>query len=79
MAEGFLEQAKDPCEQKYRGAAILQAIGDALNLLGKDRYEDITADEIASIKTAMVSGSGGIATHSGHWYNCVNGHTVCSI
>ncbi|KAJ5186321.1 hypothetical protein N7449_011085 [Penicillium cf. viridicatum] len=38
------------------------------------RYETVTLEELQSIKTAMVSGRGGIATHSGHWYNCVNGH-----
>jgi hypothetical protein len=25
----------------------------------------------------MVSGAAGIVTHSGHWYKCRNGHTVC--
>lgn len=24
----------------------------------------------------MVSGHRGIATHSGHWWNCMNGHPV---
>ncbi|KAJ5520817.1 hypothetical protein N7463_001270 [Penicillium fimorum] len=38
------------------------------------RYETVTLEELQSIKTAMVSGRGGIASHSGHWYNCVNGH-----
>ncbi|OQD75670.1 hypothetical protein PENDEC_c006G04360 [Penicillium decumbens] len=38
------------------------------------RYETVTLEELQSVKTAMVSGRGGIATHSGHWYNCVNGH-----
>jgi len=27
-------------------------------------------------QAAMVSGSRGIATHSGHWWNCMNGHPV---
>lgn len=80
MAVGFLEQAKDLCEQKFRGAAsLLQAISDALNLLGTGIYEDITANKLNMIKTAMVSGSGGITTHSGHWHNCVNGHPVCLV
>jgi len=37
-------------------------------------YEKVTDEELAAIKLAMVSGPRGIATHSGHWYNCVNGH-----
>jgi hypothetical protein len=32
---------------------------------GEVRYEDVTAEEITAIKSAMVSGSSGIATHSG--------------
>jgi hypothetical protein len=42
-------------------------------------YEKVTADELAAIKAAMVGGPGGIATHSGHWYNCQNGHPVSCI
>jgi hypothetical protein len=45
-------------------------------LLQKERYEVVTPEELAAIKQAMVSGPAGIATHSGHWYNCVNGHPV---
>ncbi|CRL28667.1 unnamed protein product [Penicillium camemberti] len=38
------------------------------------RYEEVTPEELASIKIAMVGGRGGMATNSGHWYNCTNGH-----
>lgn len=34
----------------------------------------MTTEEIEAIKKAMLSGPRGIASHSGHWYNCVNGH-----
>jgi hypothetical protein len=44
----------------------------------KQWYEEVTAEEINAIKAAMVSGSQGIATHSGHWYNCENEHPVRS-
>ncbi|KAJ5685605.1 hypothetical protein N7536_008224 [Penicillium majusculum] len=38
------------------------------------RYEEVTPEELAYIKIAMVGGRGGMATNSGHWYNCINGH-----
>jgi hypothetical protein len=43
-------------------------------LLGKEFYEAVSKEELEAIKKAMVSGHGGIATHSGHWYKCINGH-----
>lgn len=77
-AQTLLEQAGKLCEQGFREAEnLLQAVNESSKLLGKEWYEDITAEELATIKRAMVSGSQGIATHSGHWYNCVNGHPVC--
>jgi hypothetical protein len=42
----------------------------------KEWYEEVSPEELAAIKAAMVSG---IATHSGHWYNCENGHPVSLI
>jgi hypothetical protein len=47
-----------------------------MKLLGREWYEVVTPEELAVIKAAMVSGPRGIATHSGHWYNCANGHPV---
>ena len=77
-AKTLLEQASKLCGQGFGGAdSLLQAVNESLNLLRKEWYEGITAEELASIKTAMVGGSQGIATHSGHWYNCINGHPVC--
>ena len=49
---------------------------ESVKLLGKEWYEDVTAEELDAVKAAMVSGPQGINTHSGHWYNCVNGHPV---
>lgn len=77
-AQMLLEEAGKLCEQGFRDAgSLLQAVIKSLKLLQKEWYEGITTEELASIKTAMVSGSHGIAAHSGHWYNCVNGHPVC--
>jgi hypothetical protein len=47
--------------------------------MAKEWYEEVTTEEIEAIKAAMVSGSQGIATHPGHWYNCKNGHPVSEI
>ncbi|KAJ5578691.1 uncharacterized protein N7459_007655 [Penicillium hispanicum] len=52
----------------------LQERVEEMARLFETRYETVTPEELKSIKTAMVSGRGGIATHAGHWYNCVNGH-----
>jgi hypothetical protein len=48
-------------------------------LFEESRYEKVTADEVEAIRAAMVSGPRGIASHSGHWYNCINGHPVSSL
>lgn len=76
-AKTLLEGAEKLCEQGFRDAdTLLQAVSASLKLLQKEWYEEVTAEELEAIKKAMVSGSRGIATHSGHWYNCVNGHPV---
>lgn len=83
-AMGFVEDAKANlesalllCEQPFQHSEVLKgAVQDIIRLLQRERYETVSAEEIAAIKKAMVSGSGGIATHSGHWYNCENGHPV---
>lgn len=78
-ARRFLEDAEKLCQQGFHNAdALLQAVTEALKLLQKERYEEVTAEELEDIKRAMISGRGGIATHSGHWYNCANGHPVGS-
>lgn len=55
---------------------LQEQVQEMVRLYEGPRYETVTLEELQSIKTAMVSGRGGIATHSGHWYNCVNGHPV---
>jgi hypothetical protein len=78
-AKKLLEKAAKLCEQPFKDAEKLaQAVEQSERLLGKEFYAEVTKEEIAAIKKAMVSGAGGIATHSGHWYKCVNGHPVSS-
>ncbi len=76
-ARELLHGAKDICKSlEFDGAAtLLVAVLETLPLF-EDRYEPITPEELASIKSAMVSGPDGIRTHSGHWYKCSNGHAV---
>jgi hypothetical protein len=76
-AKIFLLEAKDLCARGFQNANALQgAVEETLKLLGKEWYEPVSENEIATIKAAMVSGAEGISTHSGHWYNCRNGHPV---
>jgi hypothetical protein len=77
-ARKLLAAAADMCAAAaFRGAAELQVeVGQMARLYEKERYEAVTEAEIAAIKSAMVSGPGGLATHSGHWYRCRNGHAV---
>lgn len=78
-AKKYLEEAEQLCVLGFQNADSLQkGVKETLRLLGKEWYEPVSAEETAAIKAAMVSGSGGIATHSGHWYNCQNGHPVSS-
>jgi hypothetical protein len=77
IAKAMLEKATEMCAQGFENAdKLLKAVEESVKLLRKEWYEDVTAEEIATIKAAMVSGPGGIDTHSGHWYNCMNGHPV---
>jgi len=76
-AEILLLRAEKLCEQGFRDAdTLLQAANELLKLLQKEWYEEVTAEELDAIKKAMISGPRGIAAHSGHWYNCANGHPV---
>lgn len=76
-AKELLPKAKTLCNQPFKNADILsKAIDDTIRLLNKESYAPITADELTAIKTAMLTSSQGMATHSGHWYNCQNGHPV---
>jgi len=67
LCNGLMDSAKD-----LRGE-----LEDIQRLLRREWYEDVTEEEIRAIKSAILSGPMGIATHSGHWYNCQNGHSVC--
>ncbi|KAH7414422.1 hypothetical protein DE146DRAFT_673990 [Phaeosphaeria sp. MPI-PUGE-AT-0046c] len=74
-SKDLLGKATELCELPFRGARCLaEAVDKSLKLLGRDFYAEVTKEEIEAIKRAMVGGPGGIATHSGHWYNCANGH-----
>ena len=84
-AKAMLEKAKGSCTLGFQNAnALLKAVEEALRLplrlLGSDWYEKVTVEELTAVKEAMVNaGSLGIMTHSGHWYNCINGHPVSCI
>ncbi|OAG00907.1 NFX1-type zinc finger-containing protein 1 [Paraphaeosphaeria sporulosa] len=74
-AKVLLKIALESCKQPFQNAEKLKvAVEESLELLHRPLYEEVTAEELAMIKAAMVSGPRGIATHSGHWYNCANGH-----
>ena len=76
-ARELLMNARKLCDQPFQDAAHLrQSVEDSIRIIRKEWYEEITPDEVAAIKQAMVSGSQGMNTHSGHWYNCANGHPV---
>ena len=87
QASGYVETAKELlgnaeelCSQPFENAdGLHRAVDEANKLLGKAWYEAVTTEELAAIKNAMVGGPTGIATHSGHWYNCANGHPVSSL
>jgi hypothetical protein len=77
IARDFLEEARTNYACGFRDADILlNAVEEMIALFKKEWYEKVTIEEMAAIKAAMVSGPGGLATHSGHWYNCANGHPV---
>jgi hypothetical protein len=77
IAKAVLEKAKEMCAHGFENAdRLLKAVEESIKLLRKEWYEEVTAEEIGAIKAAMVSDPKGIATHSGHWYNCANGHPV---
>lgn len=74
-AKVLLEAAIESCKNPFQNADDLcKAVEQSIELLRRPWYEEVTPEELAAIRAAMVSGPRGIATHSGHWYNCVNGH-----
>lgn len=76
-AKALLEDAEELCKRPFENAeGLRRAVEESMKLLGKEWYEEVTVEELAAVKAAMVSGPRGINTHSGHWYNCANGHPV---
>lgn len=67
----LLKEALNMCSKLADATELRAAVEKTMRL-----SEGITPGELASIKSAMLKGPAGIATHSGHWYNCVNGHPV---
>jgi hypothetical protein len=72
----LLASALELCNKLGNCTELEETVQEMARLYEGPRYETVTLEELQSIKTAMVSGRGGIATHSGHWYNCENGHPV---
>ncbi|KAF3482227.1 uncharacterized protein GIQ15_04986 [Arthroderma uncinatum] len=74
-ANKMLEKALEVCQIPFHNAKGLRAaVEESIRYMAKEWYEEVTQEEVEAVKAAMVSGSGGIATHSGHWYLCKNGH-----
>ncbi|SPQ24370.1 6dcb3be8-b1ad-4d1b-a7d1-e20cabd9a2fd [Thermothielavioides terrestris] len=57
------------------GEAYRAEMEETMRLFDGPRYETVSPEEIAAIKSAMVAGPAGMATHAGHWYTCRNGHS----
>nr|RBQ87343.1 hypothetical protein FVER53263_00185 [Fusarium verticillioides] len=72
-AKKLLEDALLQCGDLVDSEELKERL-EEMSRLFEPQYHAVTPEELASIKSAMVSGRGGLATHSGHWYNCVNGH-----
>ena len=74
-AKALLGKAKQDCTLGFHNAdTLLKAVEECMKLLGREWYEEVSGEEIAGIKKAMLGTD--LATHSGHWYNCANGHPV---
>ncbi|KAK5661070.1 hypothetical protein OQA88_10960 [Cercophora sp. LCS_1] len=74
-ARALLDAGVKLCNGSIDTDGSMQAeLEDLQGLLRREWYEEVTEEEIRAIKSAMVSGPGGISTHSGHWYKCQNGH-----
>lgn len=72
----LLEDALKLCMLRFSGHERLQAAVETLLGALRKSCEELTSEELASIKKAMLESRSGLATHSGHWYDCVNGHPV---
>lgn len=76
---GRLDHVSSLCDTLPNCEELREDVDAMARLFERPRYEEVTPEETEAIKSAMVSGSGGIATHSGHWYNCANGHPVSGL
>ncbi|KAG9508204.1 hypothetical protein J7337_001767 [Fusarium musae] len=72
-ARGLLSTALESCSKIADGETLKKRVQDTMELYDP-KYEKTTPEELAAIRSAMVSGPQGMATNSGHRYNCVNGH-----
>jgi hypothetical protein len=72
----FLADALVRCQELGNCEDLQERVTEMTHLFEGPRYETVTPEELASIKTAMIGGPRGMATNSGHWYNCINGHPV---
>jgi hypothetical protein len=77
-ARRLLNDALALCDSFPGGKDYRGEVEETMKLFAETRYEEVTPAEIAAIKSAMVSGTGGFATHAGHWYTCRNDHPVSS-
>lgn len=76
-AKSLLDEVRGLCGEGFQNAdSLLVAVQNSIKHLGREWYEEVTKEELDAIRDAMVSGRGGIATHSGHWYECKKGHPV---
>ncbi|CAG8138163.1 unnamed protein product, partial [Penicillium salamii] len=79
VARSFLSIALKLCDEMGNCPELREQVQEMAHLYEGPRYEKVTLEEVQAIKTAMVGGRGGMATNSGHWYNCANGHPVSEI
>ncbi|KAK4236384.1 hypothetical protein C8A03DRAFT_45620 [Achaetomium macrosporum] len=74
LAKQEKEEDRTETARELLTNALALEVDETMRLFESTRYEEVTPAEIAAIKAAMVSSPDGIATHSGHWYRCPNGH-----
>ena len=77
-AQEHLLDAQKRCDEMGDRIRILGNLPQQLETLIKTlpSYNKLTPAELDSIKSALTSGRDGIEKHSGHWYQCSNGHRV---
>ncbi|WXC40389.1 hypothetical protein QX201_000227 [Fusarium graminearum] len=73
-ARELLPIAVDCCSKLGDNDVLKKRVGDMVELY-EPRHEEVTPEELASIRSAMVTGPHGMATHSGHCLRSEN--AVC--